>query len=196
MQTGITARPVEHSRNIFNRANKFSSSMEEVILVDHNDHQIGIAEKLQAHKDAALHRAFSVYIFNSKGLMLIQRRVADKYHSPGLWANACCGHPRPGEDIKDAAVRRLQEELGITAELTKLFEETYKTPFDNDLTEHEYLHVFIGTCDDSPTMNPQEADAVEYLSMDVISADLEKNPKKYAAWFHIMFPKVKQHLKE
>ena len=118
---------------------------EEVILVNERDEPTGTMEKMEAHRNAILHRAFSIFIFNAKGEMLLQQRAKNKYHSPGLWTNACCSHPRPGEEIKEAATRRLKEELGFVAELTKIFEFTYRHEFDNGLTEYEFDHVFTGT---------------------------------------------------
>src|ERR1700748_433460 len=116
---------------------------EEVILVNEYDVPLGSMEKLEAHQKALLHRAFSVFIFNGKGEMLLQQRAKGKYHSPGLWTNACCSHPRPGEDTQAAALRRLHEELGFATELEKCFAFTYRTAFDNGLTEFEFDHVFI-----------------------------------------------------
>src|ERR1700739_185125 len=119
--------------------------MEQVILVDNSDQPVGVMEKMEAHRQALLHRAFSVFIFNSRGEMLLQQRAPEKYHSGGLWTNACCSHPRPGEDSRGGAGRRLREELGFTTELEKLFEFTYRTDYANGLTEFEFDHVFVGT---------------------------------------------------
>src|SRR4249919_2599143 len=114
---------------------------QEVILVNEQNEAIGTMEKMEAHRKALLHRAFSVFIFNSKGEMLLQQRALNKYHSGGLWTNACCSHPRPGELIEDAATRRLKEELGFETPLKKIFQFTYQASFDNGLTEHEFDHV-------------------------------------------------------
>jgi isopentenyl-diphosphate delta-isomerase len=157
---------------------------ETVILVDTNDKQIGTAEKLQAHKDAQLHRAFSIFIFNKHGDMLLQQRALTKYHCGGLWANAVCGHPRPNETLEAATKRRMREEIGITCPLREQLHYTYKVPFENGLTEHEFLHVFVGTCDESPVPNPAEVAQVEWLSIDKIKEELKTTPKKYAFWFH------------
>ena len=119
--------------------------MEEVILVNEQDEQTGTIEKMEAHRKALLHRAFSVFIFNGKGEMLLQQRAMGKYHSPGLWTNACCSHPRPGEEVETAAFRRLKEEMGIETSLKKIFDFIYRTEFDNGLTEYEFDHVYIGT---------------------------------------------------
>src|SRR5215470_11031187 len=121
---------------------------QEIILVDEKDRSIGVMEKLEAHRKGLLHRAFSVFIFNSKGEMLLQQRSDEKYHSGGLWTNACCSHPAPGEDINTAAIRRLNEELGFTTSLTKIFDFIYQSSFENGLTEHEFDHVFIGLHDE------------------------------------------------
>src|SRR4051812_29579171 len=120
---------------------------QEVILVNEADEQTGTIDKLEAHRQALLHRAFSVFIFKSNGEMLLQQRAENKYHSAGLWTNACCSHPAPGEDTYDAALRRLQEELGFTTRLEELFSFTYRTDFENGLSEHEYDHVFAGIYD-------------------------------------------------
>src|ERR1700754_1322335 len=117
---------------------------EEVILVNENDIPVGTMEKMEAHRKALLHRAFSVFIFNSKGEMLLQQRADKKYHSGGLWTNACCSHPKPGEEIETAASRRLREELGFGTGLRKVFDFIYQSPFDNGLTEFEFDHVFFG----------------------------------------------------
>ncbi len=156
---------------------------ETVILVDDCDKQIGTAEKLQAHKEAQLHRAFSIFIFNKNGEMLLQQRAFTKYHSPGIWANACCGHPRPGETLETAVHRRLREEIGIDCALRKQLDYTYKVQFENGLTEHEFLHVFVGTCDETPAPNSAEVRQVAWLSIGKIKAELNAQPKKYAFWF-------------
>ena len=118
--------------------------LEEVVLVNEKDEAIGTMEKMAAHEKALLHRAFSVFVFNKNGDLLMQQRAHSKYHSGGLWTNTCCSHPRPGEHVADAANRRLQEEMGFTTSLNKAFDFTYKAAFDNGLTEHEFDHVFIG----------------------------------------------------
>jgi len=169
--------------------------MEKVILVNEMDEEVGAMEKMQAHEEAAMHRAFSVFIFNSKGEMLLQRRALNKYHSAGLWTNACCSHPKPLEETKAAAERRLQEELGFTVELKKLFDFIYKSDFDNGLTEYEFDHVYIGTYDAAVTPNKDEVNDYCYKSMDDIKASLHSHPLKYTAWFHIAFPMVEEKVK-
>lgn len=151
-------------------------------------------EKMEAHRKALLHRAFSVFIFNSKGEMLLQQRAAGKYHSAGLWTNACCSHPRPGEDTLAAARRRLQEELGFTTELKKVFDFTYRSEFENGLTEHEFDHVFIGTYDQSVHPDAGEVSDYCYRSLDEIHADLQSFPGQYTSWFRLAFPLVSKKI--
>ncbi|MCV9385416.1 isopentenyl-diphosphate Delta-isomerase [Reichenbachiella ulvae] len=157
--------------------------MEEVVLVDHLDNEIGVEEKLRAHENGSLHRAFSVFIFNSQGDMLIQQRAAGKYHSANLWSNACCSHPRPNENINDAAHRRLKEELGMEAELNWLMSFQYKIDFENGLIEHELDHVFVGISDDKAIINPDEVSAIKYISTESLLKDLEESPQNYTFWF-------------
>ena len=164
--------------------------MEHVILVDENDEQVGTMEKMEAHLKAVLHRAFSVFIFNGRGEMLLQQRALSKYHSAGLWTNACCSHPRPGEETLEAAGRRLNEELGFSAPLSKVFDFTYHAPFDNGLTEHEFDHVFAGIFVGSVNPNPAEVLDYCFKTMDDISESLASHPTKYTAWFHLAFPKI------
>lgn len=164
--------------------------MEEVILVNENDEQVGTMEKMEAHQKALLHRAFSVFVFNKKGEMLMQQRAHTKYHSGGLWTNACCSHPRPGETTLQAAERRLQEEMGFITALDKVFDFTYNAPFENGLTEHEFDHVFVGNFDGLIKPSPLEVRDYCYKSMEDITASMEKEPQNYTAWFHIAFPQV------
>jgi isopentenyl-diphosphate delta-isomerase len=164
--------------------------MEEVILVNEQDEQVGTMEKMEAHYQAALHRAFSVFIFNEKGEMLLQQRATTKYHSGGLWTNACCSHPRPSEATNDAATRRLNEELGFTTPLQKVFDFIYQAPFDNGLTEHEYDHVFVGDYPGNIQPNPVEVKDYCFKTMEEIQETLLNHSNKYTAWFHIAFPKV------
>ena len=150
--------------------------MIQVQLVDNQDNPIGVMEKLLAHEKGELHRALSVIILNSKKELLLQRRALGKYHSPGLWTNTCCSHPYPGEDALEAAKRRLQEEMGMSADLKFLFKFLYKCDFDNGLIEHELDHVFIGTTDETPHLNTDEAMAFSWVSIE----ELETNMKKKA----------------
>ena len=164
--------------------------MEEVILVDRNDLAVGTEEKIKAHELALLHRAFSVFVFNKNGELMLQQRALHKYHSPGLWTNTCCSHPRPGEETLDAAHRRLQEEMGFDCELQWKFSFIYKAPFDNGLTEHEFDHVFFGTYDHKPIINRDEVEAWKWVKMDSLLADVRKNPGDYTVWFRIALQKM------
>ncbi len=164
--------------------------MEEVILVDTEDNMTGTMEKIAAHKTASLHRAFSVFVFNHAGELLLQQRALNKYHSAGLWTNTCCSHPRPGESTADAAVRRLREEMGFETRLEKVFDFTYKAGFENGLTEHEFDHVFIGYYDGPVIVNEQEVNNYAFVSMPNIAEAMETGPEQFTAWFHIAFPKV------
>lgn len=159
--------------------------MEEVILVNDKDEPIGTMEKLEAHQKGKLHRAFSVFLFNTEGQLLLQRRALHKYHSGGLWTNTCCSHPRPGEDTLLAAHRRLIEEMGLQAELTFKTSFLYKSEFENGLTEHELDHVFTGSCNAVPQPNKEEVDSYEWLSPEAIKQDILSNPEKYTTWFRI-----------
>lgn len=164
--------------------------MEQVILVDEYDVLTGTMEKMAAHEKAVLHRAFSVFIFNARGDLLLQQRAKEKYHSGGLWTNSCCSHPRPGEETQAAATRRLREELGFETPLEKIFDFVYKADFDNGLTEHEFDHVFVGYYDGEVKPDAKEVGDYVYLSMQQIEDALQTEPAKYTAWFHIAFPKV------
>jgi isopentenyl-diphosphate delta-isomerase len=168
--------------------------MTEVILVNENDEAVGTMEKIAAHRKALLHRAFSVFIFNRKGEMLLQQRAANKYHSPNLWTNACCSHPMPGEETINAAHRRLVEEMGFDTDLEHAFSFIYKTPFDNGLTEHELDHVFIGHYDG--TINPDETEVRDFtfMKMEAIKESMEIHNHKYTSWFTIAFPKLEEHM--
>ena len=170
------------------------SSSEEVILVDESDLPLGTLEKMEAHRRGLLHRAFSVFIFNKQGEMLLQQRAMDKYHSAGLWTNACCSHPRPGEDIREAAMRRLQEEMGFTTELEKIFTFTYRSEFGNGLTEYEFDHVLAGRYDKSFHANEEEVRDYAFQPLSVIRDDLASHPDKYTCWFQLAFPLVEQWL--
>jgi isopentenyl-diphosphate Delta-isomerase len=168
--------------------------MDYVVLVDSEDKEIGTMEKMEAHEKALLHRAFSVFIFNSKGEMLLQQRALSKYHSGGLWTNTCCSHPFPNEAVEQAATRRLQEEMGFTCALQKVFTFTYKASFANGLTEHEYDHVFVGTYDAIITPNEQEVADYCYKKIEDIVGDMQVRPAQYTSWFAIALPKLQQWL--
>ena len=155
----------------------------EVILVDLQDYPIGTCEKLMAHLEGKLHRAISVFIFNSKGEMLMQQRAFEKYHSGGLWTNTCCSHPCPGEEALDAAQRRLFEEMGIQCKLKKVFEFVYQTDLDNGLIEYEYDHVFIGFFDKDPILNREEACNFRWEDPKMILEKMKKKPDCFTFWF-------------
>lgn len=165
---------------------------DKIILVNEHDDMVGTIDKMEAHKQGLLHRAFSVFIFNSKGEMLMQQRALTKYHSAGLWTNACCSHPMPGEKTIDAAQRRLMEELGFEAPIEKIFDFTYKAEFDNGLTEHEFDHVFAGEYEGEIDANPDEVKDFCYQEISEIKNMLQEHPQKFTAWFHIAFPKIEQ----
>lgn len=164
--------------------------MTEVILVDEQDVPVGTMEKMEAHQKALLHRAFSVFIFNAKGEMLLHRRAEKKYHSAGLWSNACCSHPQPGQDTLQAAELRLYEEMGIRTPLTKAFDFIYKAPFENGLTEYEFDHVFTGIYDGDIQPNPEEVSDYCYQCVHQIGDSILSHPRKYTEWFKIAFPKL------
>lgn len=163
---------------------------EYVILVDEQDNDIGVMEKLQAHQLGVLHRAFSVFIFNDKEQLLLQQRSLTKYHSAGLWTNTCCSHPRPNETIKDAANRRLFEEMGMSCDLKIKTNFIYKTSFENGLTEHELDYVLIGSSNQNPHINHDEVSSYKWLSIAVIKTDIISNPNQYTSWFKIALEKV------
>lgn len=165
-----------------------------VILVDEHDHELGTIEKLEAHRQGLLHRAFSVFIFNNDGKMLLQRRALSKYHSPGLWTNACCSHPAPGEPTHQAANRRLEEEMGFSCELMHLGAFTYKTQFDNGLTENEFDHVFLGLYSGKISPNKEEVDEFKWSSINEIDDETVTNGEAYTYWFHIAYPIIKKWL--
>lgn len=170
--------------------------MQEVILVNEFDDAIGAMEKMEAHEKALLHRAFSVFLFNKKGEMLLQKRAASKYHSPLLWTNACCSHPMPGEETRKAALRRLEEELGFTTAISKAFHFTYKAVFDNGLTEHEFDHVFVGEYEGDMQLNEEEVSEVCYRSMAEIKDGIEHKAGEYTEWFKIAFPLLEDWLQQ
>lgn len=165
---------------------------DKVILVTEHDDMVGVIDKMEAHRQGLLHRAFSIFIFNSKGEMLLQQRASNKYHSAGLWSNACCSHPRPGEKTKDAALRRLKEELGFETAIGEVFDFVYKAKFDNELTEHEFDHVFTGEYNGEIKINPEEVNDCCYKEVEEIKKNLQSHPQKYTAWFHIAFPKIEE----
>lgn len=163
---------------------------ERVILVDRLDREIGTEEKLKAHREGKLHRAFSVFIFNGKRELLLQKRSGTKYHSAGLWTNTCCSHPRPGESHHCAARRRLNEEMGFDCELTELFSFIYQADLDNNLVEHELDHVFVGRYDGQLMPNPNEVDDWKWMDIEKLKQDVEENPEHYTYWFKLVLDRV------
>ncbi|TSJ37243.1 isopentenyl-diphosphate Delta-isomerase [Mucilaginibacter corticis] len=167
-------------------------AFKEVILVDELDNEIGVMEKQEAHLSPNLHRAFSIFIFNSKGEMLLQQRADEKYHSSGLWTNTCCSHPAPGEDIVESAKKRLNEEMGFTTNISEVFSFIYQAGLDNGLTEYEYDHVFIGEYDSVVNPDAAEVKAYSYKSLDEIEQEITQKPDLYTEWFKIAFPKLRE----
>jgi isopentenyl-diphosphate delta-isomerase len=164
--------------------------MEEVILVSPQDEEIGYMEKMEAHQLGLLHRAFSVFLFNSKGEMLLQKRAISKYHSGGLWTNACCSHPRKGETIEQAASRRTREELGCEPELQKIHSFIYKAALDNNLTEYEFDHVLFGNYEGEINLNVDEVSEIIYLPIQQIRQAMNEQPEMFTVWFKIIFEEV------
>jgi isopentenyl-diphosphate delta-isomerase len=166
---------------------------EQVILVNDQDDQIGLMPKMEAHKKGVLHRAFSVFIFNSKNELMLQQRAAHKYHSPLLWTNTCCSHQRDGETNIEAGTRRLSEEMGFTTALKEVTSFIYKAPFDNGLTEHEFDHVMTGFYEMDPVINKEEVEAWKWMPVEAVKSDIESNPEIYTAWFKIIFKNFYTH---
>ena len=160
---------------------------EMVILVDKNDNQLGLMEKIEAHEKAVLHRAFSVFILNDNNELLLQRRALSKYHSPGLWTNTCCSHPRDGESVINAGIRRLREEMGFETEINNLFSFIYKAEFDNGLTEHELDHVLLGRYNKAPLINKLEVSDWKWTNIEFLKKDVVINSDLYTVWFKIIF---------
>lgn len=167
-----------------------------VVLVDENDCVLGEMDKLEAHKTGKLHRAFSVFIFNDRNEILLQQRADKKYHGGGLWTNTCCSHPKINENIKLSALERLQYEMGLECELTKLFSFVYEKAVENDLIEHEFDHVFIGFTNESPKPNKDEVKAYKWVAQELLQSGIKCNPNIYTSWFKIALSKVLDHLKE
>ncbi|MFT4659835.1 MAG: isopentenyl-diphosphate delta-isomerase [Patiriisocius sp.] len=168
--------------------------MENVVLVDEQDKQLGLMEKMEAHEKGLLHRAFSVFIFDESGNMLLQQRAESKYHSPKLWTNACCSHPRDGETVLEAATRRLQEEMGFVCDIEKSFDFIYKAELDQGLTEHEFDHVLIGKYEGKIARNPDEVMEYKYVPMDELLMDVDKNAENYTVWFKVALPTLIEKL--
>ena len=159
--------------------------IESVILVDEHDNEVGSMEKMEAHRKGLLHRAFSVLLFNSKGEMLLQQRAANKYHSAGLWTNACCSHPRPGERMEEAVRRRLREEMGIDIKPEYAYKFLYRVNLE-DLTEYEFDHVFVGHFNGAPLPNTKEVQSWKYENLTSLKEDIFRNPDAYTYWFRLI----------
>ena len=167
---------------------------EQVVVVSENDEILGLMEKMNAHENGILHRAFSVFLFNDKGEMLLQKRASGKYHSPNQWTNAVCSHPKIDETYLEGAQRRLNEELGITANLTEKFSFIYKADVGQNLWEHELDHVFTGNYEGNFALNEEEVSEVRYISMQQLDEEMNANPEKFTEWFKIILKEYKDHL--
>ena len=164
----------------------------QVILVDKNDNEVGFEEKITAHKKKLLHRAFSIFLFNKSSEILLQRRAPNKYHSGNLWTNTCCSHPLPNISLLESAKKRLFEEMGIEAELKKIFSFVYKEEFKNGLCEYEYDHVLFGQFDGVPTLNLSEAVDYKWIKITDLKSEIKLNPDKFTIWLRIM---INNHFK-
>lgn len=160
--------------------------MDHVILVDDQDRETGTMEKMAAHREGLLHRAFSVLLFNSKGEILLQKRAGSKYHSGGLWTNTCCSHPLPNEPILEGVRRKLKQEMGIDNRPEFAYKFIYHVALDHGLTEHEYDHVFIGTFDGEPEINEHEVEDWKFMDMAALRSDMQQNPDNYTHWFRLI----------
>jgi len=169
---------------------------EEVILVDAQDKELGLMEKMEAHRRGDLHRAFSVFVLNAKGELMLQQRAAEKYHSGTLWTNTCCSHPRHGETAEEAAHRRLMEEMGFDCPIEKALEFTYRAELDKGMIEHEYDHLFIGHFNGEPKLNPDEVMSWKWMAIDDLSKDIESHPENYTAWFKIIWKRFEAHVNQ
>ncbi|MCI0919780.1 isopentenyl-diphosphate Delta-isomerase [Sphingobacterium rhinopitheci] len=165
-----------------------------VILVDENDQQIGEMDKLLAHKNGNLHRAFSIFIFNDKSELLLQQRASQKYHGGDLWTNTCCSHPQPGEQLKESALERLYFEMGLQCDLEYSHSFIYKANVENNLIEHEYDHIFVGFSNQDPNLNRDEAQDFKWMHLEDIFSDIAVQPSKYTYWFKEAFPLVARKL--
>ena len=168
---------------------------QQVVLVDLDDNKIGVGEKMAVHREGVLHRAFSIFIVNKHNEMLLQQRALSKYHSGGLWTNACCSHPMPNETLEQAVKRRLHEEMGFYCPMKKIFHFTYNEQLDNDLVEYEFDHVFLGTYNSRTiNVNQQEVEDYGYFSIDAIDTWLKRASEEFTCWFNIAYPKVREYL--
>jgi isopentenyl-diphosphate delta-isomerase len=169
--------------------------MEQIILVDRNDSETGSGEKMDVHRNGQLHRAFSIFVFNSRGETLLQQRAEGKYHSAGLWTNTCCSHPRTGESLEEAVHRRLKEEMGFDCNLREAFSFIYRSEFGNGLTEHEFDHVFVGRFDGIPSPDKSEVSSFRWVGLEELIADIKNSPEKYTYWLKDCIGRVAGHVK-
>ena len=158
---------------------------EQVVLVNEFDEAIGTMEKLEAHRQGVLHRAFSIFVFKDHNELLLQQRAPHKYHSGGLWTNTCCSHPRPDESVEQAAHRRLKEEMGFDCQMQKAFHFIYKVDLDNNLVEHELDHVLIGQYNQKPELNPDEATDAQFMALKTVQQHIAQRPEDFTYWFKI-----------
>ena len=170
--------------------------IEQVILVNERDEAVGAEEKIKAHLEGALHRAFSIFIFNGVGQLLLQKRSCAKYHSNGLWTNTCCGHPRPGESIEEASHRRLWEEMGFDCDVRENFKFIYRAHLDNNLIEYECDHVLVGEFDGNPNPCADEVGDWKWVDLTVLRRDMRENPENYTFWFKISFAELGPRLRQ
>ncbi|WP_241581143.1 isopentenyl-diphosphate Delta-isomerase [Rosenbergiella nectarea] len=167
----------------------------DVILVDEHDNPLGQMEKLEAHRQGRLHRAITVYIFNTEQQLMLQQRAFSKYHCGGLWSNTCCGHPFPNESTQQAAERRLDEEMGLKLTLKKITQTYYNLPVTDGLVEHEFGHIFTGYTDQLPRLNPEEAENYRFASLSEIEQELVSSPELFTPWFKTTFPMLAKQLR-
>lgn len=170
-------------------------TVENVVLVDDQDNETGVMEKMEAHRSGQLHRALSVFIFTSEGKWLLHKRAPGKYHSENLWTNACCSHPRPGESVAIAARRRLLEEMGLACKIEHSFTLKYRAELGHGLIEHEYDHIFLGVTDTAPIANPLEVSEWKYVSTSELDVLVKEHPENFTAWFKLIVPEVTRKLK-
>jgi len=168
--------------------------LEYIIAVDKFDKEIGFFEKIEAHYKGILHRAFSILVFNSKNQLLLQKRSEKKYHSPGLWSNTCCSHPRYGGNLQDEIYKRLKQEMGFTCELKEIFSFVYKVKLGDNLFENEYDHVFIGRYDGEIVVNKDEADDFKWVVINEVKADIANKPEQYTYWFKYLFNRAENEI--
>lgn len=168
---------------------------EQLILVNDQDQEVGKLDKWNVHVQGLLHRAFSIFVFNSKGELLLQQRAEDKYHSGGLWTNTCCSHPNFGETTEGAAVRRLEEEMGLQCAVDFKFKFKYRAAFENGLIEHELDYVFFGFSDKPPVPNVEEVKTWKYVSLEELHIEMEREPEQFTEWLKICYPEVRKFVK-